>query len=95
MEDEEEQSCKKEIEDEYLNPYWEPQVIIIKPCYHCWITNSITNPVTLLFMIVIILLCIGMLKMLIGQMCCRTKDGRPIDVVGVILGTANREHTKR
>ena len=70
-------------------------MIIIKPCYHCWITNSITNPVTLLFMIVIILLCIGMLKMLIGQMCCRTKDGRPIDVVGVILGTANREHTKR
>ena len=25
----------------------------------------------------------------------RTKDGQPIDVVGVILGTANREHTKR
>lgn len=53
------------------------------------------SPVLIVFMVVMILLSIGMLKMLIGQACCRTKDGRPIDIVGIILGTANAEHTAR
>ena len=89
---EENTECK---EKEYLNPFWEPKVIVIKPCYHCWITDPLTHPVYATFIIVIILLCLGMIKMLILQSCCRTKDGRPIDVVGVILGTASAEHTKK
>ena len=93
-EDEEEKRCKKE-EDEYLNPFWEPTVIIIEPCYHCWITNSFKNPVLLAFMTVMFLLSIGMLKMLISQACCTTKDGRPIDVVGIILGTTSASHTRK
>ena len=69
-------------------------MIVIRPCYHCWITNSLKNPVYATFIIVICLMSLGMIKMLIAQCCCRTKDGRPIDVVGVILGTTSAEHTR-
>lgn len=91
-EDTQKEDCTK---NEFLNPFWEPPVIIIEPCYHCWITNSLKNPVYLTFIVVIVLLSVGMTKMLIGHMCCRTKDGREIDVVGILLGTANFEHTRK
>ena len=82
-------------ENEFLNPFWEPPIVVIEPCYHCWITNSLRNPVHLTFIVIIVLLSVGMGKMLIGHMCCRTKDGREIDVVGVLLGTTNFEHTRK
>ena len=47
------------------------------------------------FIVVVLLLCLGMGKLLITNWLCRTKDGRPIDVVGIMLGTASIEHTRR
>lgn len=87
--------CDEEAENEFVNPFWEPKVIVIKPCKYCWLTNTITNPYNLTFMIVVGLLALGMTKMLCGHICCRTKDGRPIDVVGILLGTTNQFHTRR
>lgn len=78
----------------YVNPYWEPMIITVESCYYCWITDTFKSPVNLTILVVILLLSLGMTKMLIGQVCCRTKDGRPIDVAGVILGTTNMQHTK-
>lgn len=78
-----------------MNPYWTPEVIVIAPCYHCWITDSFTHPVYASFMAIIGLLSLGMLKLLLTNWLCKTKDGRPIDVVGIILGTASMEHTRR
>ena len=79
-----------------LNPFWNPPVIIKEEefCSHCWFTDSFKNPVSAIFMTVMILLCIGMAKMFFVQFCCRYKDGRPIDVVGIVLGTTNMQHTK-
>jgi len=79
-----------------INPFWTPPVIIEeeKLCYHCWFTDSFKNPVSATFVIIMILLCIGMGKMFFVHFCCRYKDGRPIDVVGIVLGTTNLRHTK-
>ena len=79
----------------YLNPFWEPAVVVVGPCYHCWFTDSFKNPYTATFSVVVLLVCLGMGKMLCMHMCCRTKDGRQIDVAGVILGTTNKEHTQK
>lgn len=79
---------------DYLNPFWIPEVIVIRPCYHCWITNSLKNPVYCMMIVIVLLMSLGMIKMLIGHCCCRTKDGQPIDVVGIILGTTHRDHTR-
>uniref|UniRef100_A0A1X7UMY0 Generative cell specific-1/HAP2 domain-containing protein n=1 Tax=Amphimedon queenslandica TaxID=400682 RepID=A0A1X7UMY0_AMPQE len=81
--------------EQYLNPYWTPEIIVIEPCYHCWFTDPLTHPVYATFIAVVLLLCLGMGKLLITNWLCRTKDGRPIDVVGIMLGTASIEHTRR
>ena len=78
----------------YINPFWEPKVVTVESCTTCWIMDTLKSPVNMTIMIVMVLLSLGMAKMLIGQFCCRTKDGRPIDVAGVILGTTNMQHTK-
>ena len=80
---------------EFVNPFWEPKIIVMGPCQHCWLTNSLKNPFHAGFIVLVSLLTLGMVKMLVAQTCCRTKDGRPIDVVGVILGTTSIEHTRR
>ncbi|XP_065882454.1 hapless 2-like [Dysidea avara] len=79
-----------------VNPFWTPPVIIEeeKFCYHCWFTDSFKNPVSATFVTIMILLCVGMGKMFFVHFCCRYKDGRPIDVVGIVLGTTNMRHTK-
>ena len=43
---------------------------------------------------VVILLSLGMLKLLVLHACCQTKDGRPIDLAGLLLGTTDMQHTR-
>lgn len=62
-------------------------------CWYCWLTNSLNDPGRATFTIITFLMCLGMIKMLVCQCCCRTKDGRFIDVAGILLGTANPDHT--
>ena len=77
------------------NPFWTPDVVIREICTHCWFTDSLKSPFSLAVFILVCLLSLGMMKMLFMHICCRGKDGRPIDILGVLLGTANREHTKK
>lgn len=79
--------------DRIVLPYRNQTVIERGPCYHCWFTDTFKDPYKATFTIVTFLMMLGMIKMLCCQCCCKTKDGRYIDVAGVILGTANKEHT--
>ena len=82
-------------DDDKLNPFWTPEVVVRKECYHCWFTDSLRKPYSLSAFVLICLLTLGMLKMLCLHTCCRAKDGKPIDLIGILLGTASREHTHR
>ena len=42
---------------------------------------------------VVLLLSLGMLKLLVLHTCCKTKDGRPMDLAGLVLGTTDMKHT--
>jgi len=94
--DRELRTTSKQCDKKRVNPFWTPPIIIEeeKFCYHCWFTDSFKNPVSATFVVVMILLCIGMAKMFFVHFCCRYKDGRQIDIVGIVLGTTNIRHTK-
>lgn len=68
---------------------------IIPPCYHCWFTDTFKNPILAFFTIMITLMSMGMIKMLCCECCCKTKDGRFIDVASILLGTTSDDHTWR
>ena len=76
-----------------FSPFDDVIVIEHKPCYHCWFTNSFKHPATGTFTVIVFLMAIGMCKMMFVHSCCRTKDGRYVDVAGIIMGTASEEHT--
>lgn len=69
-------------------------MVVVYPCYHCWFTNSFKDPYTCTFSVVLLLLMLGMMKMLCMFCCCRTSDGRYVDIAALLLGTASEEHTK-
>ena len=76
-----------------FTPFDDAIIVEHKPCYHCWFTNSFKHPVSATFTVVVFLMAVGMCKMMFVHSCCRTKDGRYIDVAGIIMGTASEEHT--
>ena len=79
-----------------MNPFFgEREIIEKKICHHCWLTNNLKNPATALFCIVMLLMSMSMCKMLCMFCCCRTSDGRYIDVAGILMGTTDEEHTSR
>ena len=82
-------------EDKYQNPFWTPDIVIVEPCTYCWFTDALKSPFSCSVLVLVCLLSLGMFKMLCLHTCCRAKDGRPIDVVGIILGTVSEEHTRR
>eukprot|EP00731_Ephydatia_muelleri_P027288 Em0019g161a len=77
----------------YVSPLWKPTVIVVQPCYFCWITRPMKRPSIAATVALVLLLSLGMLKLLLLHTCCKTKDGRPMDLVGLVLGTTNMEHT--
>lgn len=79
---------------QFLEKFHKPKIITLHPCYHCWFTDSFRDPYTCTFSVVLLLLMFGMMKMLCMFCCCRTSDGRYVDVSGILLGTANQEHTR-
>ena len=79
---------------EYLDHFYKPKVVVVYPCSHCWFTDSFRDPYTCTFSVVLLLIMFGMMKMLCMFCCCRTSDGRYVDVAAMLLGTANQEHTR-
>lgn len=84
------------LKPEFPNPFYgEREVIEKKICRHCWLTNNLKNPVVAFYCVMLILVSMSMCKMLCLQLCCRTSDGRYIDVAGILMGTTDEEHTAR
>lgn len=83
-------SCRSK----FLNNYYKPKIVTLHPCYHCWFTDSFRDPYTCTFSVVLLLMMLGMMKMLCMFCCCRTSDGRYVDISAILLGTANQEHTR-
>ena len=87
--------CSSHFPELDFSPFDDPVVVEHKHCYYCWFTNSFKHPATASFTIVVFILAIGMCKMIFVHSCCRTSDGRYIDVAGIIMGTANEEHSSQ
>lgn len=68
-------------------------VVAVGLCYYCWFTDTFKDPYTATFTVMVLLMSLGMIKMICCHACCKTKDGRYIDVAGVLLGTTNAEHS--
>jgi hypothetical protein len=87
---------KRMLADLTSNPYWldeKRRKIYIKPCYYCWILNTFKDPFNGAFTIIAFLTSLGMLKLLCTECCCKDRAGRYIDIVGLLLGTTNKDHT--
>ena len=78
----------------YLDHFYRPKVVVVYPCYHCWFTDSFKDPYTCTFSVALLLMMFGMMKMLCMFCCCRTSDGRYVDIAAMLLGTASEEHTR-
>ena len=87
---EENSDCRSQ----YLDIFYRPKVVVVYPCYHCWFTDSFKDPYTCTFTVALLILMLGMMKMLCMFCCCRTSDGRYVDIAAMLLGTASEEHTR-
>lgn len=86
------------LSDLTSNPYWLDEnktKIYVKPCYYCWLLNTFKDPYNAVYTVVTFLMSLGMIKLLCVESCCKDKAGRYIDVVGLLLGTTDSDHTWR
>ena len=64
------------------------------PCYTCYITAQLLDPVKIAVMFITLLVTLGMLKMLIEDCLCRDKERRRRRFVDSFLGSKSKYHKR-